>query len=552
MKKIILFFTLSLFYSITIHAQSAMVQKAGKTVFSLTTFNADGTIRATSHGVFAGESCEGISSFTPFIGASSAVVIDAAGRKYDVEAIIGANEIYDICRFRLSGGSLPIAVAQKQAKDKVFAISYSVKRPSATPLTIKSAEKFMDKYFYYIFNEEITEELEGCPIVNADGEMIGLAQRANTNYDVHSTDGRYYSELVSSGLSLNNPVFKKTGIRPALPTDKNEARLMLMMLDASADSMNVVGAVDDFNRLFPGEMDGYSALSSYQLVHGNLDAASRTMEQAIRAVNAPEEAYAEYAKHIYSVAIYTPDSVVCPWTLDLAEENISRAIALSPQPAYKHQLGQIHFAKGDYQSAFGIFEDISQNGMSTSDVFYEMAQCKSFLGADNTEILTYLDKSVEACPKPLTQMSAPYYYTRGVTLDAMGEYKKAMQDYNMYDTLMLFRATPEFYYTRYKCETKLRQYQQALNDIAHAVVLDPREVTYYAEMGSLQLRVGQYENALKTCDMSKYVTTDNNDIYIIEGVANMQLGKKDEARTAFLKARELGDERAEDYLNKLK
>lgn len=550
MKKLTLIISL-IFVMSSAFAQSAMVQKAAKSVFSLTTFKADGTILATSHGVFSGASNECISSFTPFIGASSAVIMDAYGRKAQVESIIGANEMYDICRFKVDASVATLAIAEKPAKDKVFAISYSVKRPSAKALTIKSVEKFMEKYNYYVFNEEITDEYEGCPIVNDAGQMIGLVQRANTTYDIQSTDARFYSELASSGLSSRDEALKKTSIRIALPDSRDQARLMLMMIDAQTDSMNVIGCVNEYNSRYPNDVDGYSALSRYQVSRGNLSRATQAMQECIRTASDKAEAYGDYAKQIYNVAAYLPDSIPCEWTLDLAEQNIQKAIDINGASSYKHQLGLIRYAKGDYQQAFNIFDEISKADMGNSEVFYEMAQAKSQLGADNNEILSYLDKAIEKCPQPLTNVSAPYFYTRGVTLDAMGEYKKALQDYNTYDTLMYFRGPAEFYYTRHKCEIKVRQYQQALNDIAHAAVLQPGEATYLAEMASLQLRVGQYENAVRTCNLCLNITDEYSDIFIIAGVALMKLEHKEEAKAAFERAKELGDERADEYLQKL-
>ncbi len=550
MKKIVLIFTFVIAFT-SAFAQSAMVQKAAKSVCSLTTFNADGTILATSHAVFFGESNECISAFTPFVGASSAIIIDAYGRKAQVESIIGANEMYNICRFKVATKVATLAVAEKPIKEKAFAISYSVQRPSAKALTVKTAETFKEKYNYYVFNEEISDELEGCPIVNENGQMVGLVQRANTNYNIQSTDARFYAELASSGLSSRDDILKKTNIRTALPDNHDQARLMLMMIDAQSDSLNVIGTVNEYNSRYPGDIDGYAALSRYQVNHGNLTRATQAMNECIKNASDKAEAYSEYSKQIYNVATYMPDSVDCEWTLDLAEDQIVKAIANKNLPAYRHQLAQIQYAKGDYLQAYNIFEEISTTEMGNSELFYEMAQTKSHLGAENAEILPYLDKAIEKCPKPLTNISAPYFYARGITLDAMGEYKKAMRDYNTYDTLMYFNASHDFYYTRYKCETKIRQYLQALNDIAHAAILNPREATYLAEMASLQLRVGQYENAIRTCELSKNLTTEYADIYIIEGVSYLKLERKEDAKAAFIKAKELGDPRAEEYLQKL-
>lgn len=66
-------------------------------------------------------------------------------------------------------------------------------------------------------------------------------------------------------------------------------------------------------------------------------------------------------------------------------------------------------------------------------------------------------------------VSAPYVLARGAQYEADGEYRKAFFDYMRYDSLMNNNASADFYYTKYKCEMKIRQYQPALNDIAHAI-----------------------------------------------------------------------------------
>ena len=161
-----------------------------------------------------------------------------------------------------------------------------------------------------------------------------------------------------------------------------------------------------------------------------------------------------------------------------------------------------------------------------------------------------LDSAISVSLSTGRNNAAPYYLARGRQFDEMGEYKKAVADYNQYDTLMFGRASDEFYYIKYKCETKIRQYQQALNDIAHAIVINRREPLYYAEMASLQLKVNQLEDAITTCDMCIQVDSNYADPYIIKGIALGELKRNAEAKEAFLKAKELGDERADGLLEK--
>ena len=106
MKKIILIPILLLVYIMSVMpaaAQSQQVKKVAQSVFALTTFNDDGSIHSTTHGVFCGNNGEAIAMWHPFVGARRAVIIDAKGKQYDVDAMLGASELYDICQFRVKG-----------------------------------------------------------------------------------------------------------------------------------------------------------------------------------------------------------------------------------------------------------------------------------------------------------------------------------------------------------------------------------------------------------------------------------------------------------------
>ena len=81
-----------LFCCTGLQAQPAAVKNSAKSVFSLTTFRADGSLLASSHGVFVGNG-EAISDLTPFLGAATAVVIDQKGNKMNVSRMMGINDI---------------------------------------------------------------------------------------------------------------------------------------------------------------------------------------------------------------------------------------------------------------------------------------------------------------------------------------------------------------------------------------------------------------------------------------------------------------------------
>lgn len=537
-----------------VNAQSANVKKVAKSVFSLTTFKADGTLLSSTHGVFVGRNGEAVSTWKPFVGADSAVVIDALGKTKTVDVMIGANELYDVCKFKVAGNTTPakIAASNSKANEKVSIVGYSIKSFDIKQEPIQKVERFMDKYAYYIFSSEAPENKEGCPFVNAKGEVIGILQHANSANETHAVDANFMNDMkVNTGLSIADPVLRQTSIRTQMPSNESEALVMLMM-SREQNHKNYLKYVQDFKRLFPQSVDGYAAQANIFAGKGQFSQAADEMETAVKHAKNKDVAHSEYAKLIYQQQLYQPDSAFTRWSLDKALDEATQANNIKPLPIYQHQQAQIIFAKGNYQKAYDMFMALTKTSLRSGELFYEAAQAKTQLKADKKEILTLLDSAVAACPQPLTSVAAPYVLARGVAYDRIGEYKKALENYNQYDTLMLGRASHEFYYTRYMCNTRLRRYQQALNDIAHAAVLNRENPTYLAEMASLQLKVNLYEDAIKTADLCIAIAPSYADAYLIKGLAQVRNKHKKEGLETLNKAKGLGDARAKDFINKYK
>ena len=200
-----------------------------------------------------------------------------------------------------------------------------------------------------------------------------------------------------------------------------------------------------------------------------------------------------------------------------------------------------------------MFKELASTTMRTGEVYFEAAQCKTQLGASKDEVVVLLDSAVAACNHPLDAPAAPYVLARGQMNAELGQYKKDIADNNVYDTMLYGRANAEFYFSRYQCEVKVRQYQQALNDIAHAAYIGGQNTPFYlAEMASLQLRVNMLEDAVKSSDLCLSLSPENTDALIIKGVALVNLKKKDEGMECFRKASELGDKRGDEYKEKYK
>ena len=242
-------------------AQPAAVKNAGKAVFTLTTFKADGSLLASSHGIFVGKNGEAISQLKPFEGAASAVVIDNSGKKMNVIRILGANDIYDVIKFRVDGKTspAPIASRQEQAGAKVWVVGYA--KGSAVPEenSIKSVEMFNTSYPYYILSQTAPEANASCPLVNGAGEALALVQPSLTSSETHATSAQFANSLTVSGLSQNDPVLRRIGITAALPQDYQQAQIALVMAPQVLDEKKYDELINDFIEQFPNNTDGYQA-----------------------------------------------------------------------------------------------------------------------------------------------------------------------------------------------------------------------------------------------------------------------------------------------------
>lgn len=553
MKKtyLILLITLLQLVTTTAVAQPAAVKKAAASVFALTTFKADGSIHGSGYGVFVGPAGEAVAMWHPFDGAARAVVVDAKGRSHEVDVMLGMSEIYDVCHFRIKDGSaMGLALATADTPEpSTYLVGYDIKKPTFSTLKPLRTEKFMDTNNYYVFNDNDVSNTDlGLPLVNDRGELLGIMQRPRNGGQAHSADARLIKSFTRSGLSINDQSMRATGIRAALPTDEQQAMLMLMLAASQADSARYEAYIADFIGLFPTSTEGYKRRGELFVQRQNLAQADQTFEQEVKNATAKDEAYYDYAQAVYRAVAFRIDTTFAKWSYARAMELATQAHRAKPLPIYRHLQAQITYAQGQYQQALDMFTALQQTELGKNgEVYYEAAQCKTRLGAPRDEIVQLLDAAVNAQQGPA---AAPYVLARGLSHDNAGEYRKAFADYLAYDTLMNNRASHDFYYTKFRCEMKIRQYQLALNDIAHAIVLNRTEPTYYAEMANLQLQVKQLDEAIATCNMGLQVASEYSDLYIIKGIAQCENNDRTNGLATLQKARELGDDRAEALIAK--
>ena len=552
LRTLILTIALVLGISTNISAQPGAVKKAADAAFTLTTFKADGSILATSNGVCISTDGIAISPWKPFIGADKAVIIDAKGQKHEVECLLGANEIYDIVKFQVNGKTIAAPLATTvSANDEVW-ITPMPKSGNAEKADVVNVEKFMDKYNYAILKSTATDKLNGAPVFNTKGQVIGLFNISGDSQS--STDVNYANDFTVNGLSQNDITLRQSGICIGLP-NKIEEAVVALMLSSQKPSNIHEAVVNDFIAKFPQSNDGYYALANIQIAKGEIANADKTMQTAVGKVTAKDEAHYNYARLVYRGALahdLEEKTKSVGWTLDKALDEIQKAQSTKANDAYRHLQAQIIFAKGDYAKAYTEFEALTKTKFNNPELYLEMAQSRQHLGATDQEILDLLNKSIELCDTPYVSTSAPYFYTRGQQLEKMGEFRKAVQDYYTYEYFNQGRLGAAFYYMREQCEVKARMWQQALQDILIASRLDPKEALYPTEAGSLLLRLNKIDAAISAAQQAIQLDASLPDAYLILGIAQCESKQKEEGLKNIQKAKELGNTQADTFLQKYK
>ena len=184
-------------------------------------------------------------------------------------------------------------------------------------------------------------------------------------------------------------------------------------------------------------------------------------------------------------------------------------------------------------------------------MYFSAARCKEML-KDSTAMLALMDSAMNTFEKPYLKEAAPYLWARSQARLALKRYRDAIADMNDYEELMKASINDNFYYLRHQAEIDGRLYQQALNDINRAIVMNPKETLYYAEKASLEIRVGLYDNAIATANECISVDAKDSDGYLFLGVAQCLKGNKKEGLKNLQKAKEMGNLQADNLIEKYK
>lgn len=551
MKKLLPIFLFAVLPAIIL-AQPSWVKKATKSVFTLKTFAEDGSLIGSSNGFFTSAKGDAVSNYTPFKGASRAVVIDASGKELPVVSIVGVNDMYDVVKFRVEGKTQPLMVsaATTPVGSQVWLLPYrEVKNVLAG--SIRKAETFQGEYEYYTVAMTMPANTVSTPLINQEGEVIGMMQQPATDKDTlnYAVSARFADSLKISGFGMNEATLMETKIKKELPDDVKEAVLALYMASSRQDSATYVSLIEDFIQKFPHAPEGFMYRAQVKASDADFVAAERDMELAIKNSLQKDDAHYNYARMIYNHEIYQADKPYANWSFDKALDEIRLANTMNPQPMYRQMEGNILFAQKMYGEAYDIYNQLTNTNLKSAELYFSAARCKEML-KDTTAMLALMDSAMNCFTKPYLKEAAPFLWSRAQARLESKKFRDAINDMNDYEELMKAQVNDNFYYIRHQAEIDGKLYQQALNDITRAIVMNPKETLYYAEKASLEIRVGLYDNAIATAQESLIVDPEDSDGYLFLGVAQCLKGNKKEGLQNLKKAQEMGNLQAEKQIEK--
>ncbi|WP_336524757.1 tetratricopeptide repeat protein [Bacteroides acidifaciens] len=565
MKKILILPLLLFFLAQGSMAQTPKwVEKAKRAVFSVVTYDKNDKMLNTGNGFFVSEDGLALSDYSLFKGAERAVVITAEGKQMPVSTILGANDMYDVIKFRvaITEKKVPALVVAKTTPavgTDAWMLPYSTQKSIACVSgKVKEVSKVAGEYHYYTLGMQMKDKMVSCPVMNVEGQVFGIAQKSSgldTVTTCYAAGAAFAMAQKISALSLGDAALKSIGIRKGLPDTEDQALVYLFMASSSLSSEDYGKLLDDFIRQFPANTDGYLRRANYYVAKAKdnqswFDKAVVDLNQALKVAQKKDDVYYNIGKLMYAYQLSKPEKTYKDWTYDTALKNVRQAFAIDPLPIYVQLEGDILFAQQDYAGALAAYEKVNVSNMASAGTFFSAAKTKELLKAEPKEILVLMDSCISRCPQPITADFAPYLLERAQINMNAGQPRKAMLDYDAYFKAVNGQVNDVFYYYREQAALKARQYQRALDDIAKAVELNPADLTYQAENAVVNLRVGRYEKAIEILNGILKNDPKYGEAYRLLGLCQVQLKKTDEACANFKKAKELGDPNVDELIKK--
>ena len=544
------------------HEQPApkWVAKTCKAIVSVLTYDQQNELLHSGTGAFISQDGIGVSDYALWRDAYRAVVVDMDGKSYDVERILGADDMYGAVRFRVAArkvNHLSVAPAAASAEGQtVHVLTFQKKAPVSCPeLTIEKKELVDGGYAYFTLSRVLDSKYSGGLLFTETGDFVGIVQSPVGNRS-YAVDSRLAAALQIEAIQTKTGAIALQNIHlpGGLPDSQEEALVYLYFKSRSAGNEEYMDLLNLFLTTWPDCAEGYLRRATPLMDLQRFEEADSDLKTYLRLAADKAQAEANVAQSIYTKLTYQSDVPYAAWSYDTALDHVDRALSLTTdsvqQLSYQLQKAQILMAKPDARGALAIYDRLNSGPYRSPSLLYAASLAHAQLGDSATVQIALLDSALTMFSTPLPEEAANYFMRRGQLHASSGHFRQAVQDYNQYCYLKNNRVSAVFYYERSQLEVEGRMYQQALDDLDAAIGKAPGEALYHMEKSAVLLRVGETEQCIESARHALLLDPNMSDAHRILGYALIQSGQKAEGRRSLERAIELGDETAQELIDK--
>jgi tetratricopeptide (TPR) repeat protein len=222
----------------------------------------------------------------------------------------------------------------------------------------------------------------------------------------------------------------------------------------------------------------------------------------------------------------------------LAVEYTSKAIEFDFSPldwAY-HIRARSNQALGFYNEALADYAEAIALGDGSRIIIYyaDRGTLYTDLGEYEKALEDY-NYIIELAPN-----DGGLYYLRGRVFDRMADYEKALLDYDQAIAIGRSKSLPIYYTARGGMYTEMGLFEEAMENLSYAIELSPETAIYYFNRGVALEQQGQYQLAL--ADYSTAIRLDEDgkaNFYFTRAKLHGRLGNCEEAISDFNRAAQM-------------
>ncbi len=248
------------------------VEKAKRAVFSVVTYDKNDKMLNTGNG-FLYPKTDWLYLIIVFLKERNVRWLSQAdGKQMPVDVILGANDMYDVIKFRVAitekkVPALNVAKAAPEVGADAWMLPYSTQKSIACVSgKVKDVSKVAGEYHYYTLGMQMKDKMVSCPVMNAEGQVFGISQKSSgidTVTTCYAAGAAFAMAQKINALSLGDAALKSIGIRKGLPEVEDQALVYLFMASSQMTDEEYGKLLDDFIRQFPNSTDGYIRRANY-------------------------------------------------------------------------------------------------------------------------------------------------------------------------------------------------------------------------------------------------------------------------------------------------